>query len=75
MLDERGCDLSEKCCNVSGIVKNLDITMATTSHHLKDLRDAELIKMEKRSREAYFNINKKTVNEAFLENLRGGNYE
>lgn len=51
--DPAGCDLSERCCTVSELAQGLGVSIANTSHHLKELRRAGLITMQRRGRSVY----------------------
>ena len=54
--DPSRCDISERCCNVSELAETLGLTLATTSHHLKELRRAGLIRTERRGRFIFCSI-------------------
>ena len=49
--------------NVSQIAGNSTLSRSTVSHHLKILRQARVLEMEKRGKEVWFSINR-----PFLEN-------
>lgn len=59
--DPAGCDLSERCCTVSELADGLGVSIANASHHLKELRRAGLITMERRGRHVYAAIDRKAV--------------
>jgi ArsR family transcriptional regulator len=59
--DPARCDLSERCCTVSELAEGLGISLATTSHHLKELRRAGVITMQRRGRNMYCAINEKAM--------------
>ena len=59
--DPAGCDLSERCCTVSELAHGLGVSLATTSHHLKELRRAGVITMHRRGRNVYCAINGKAM--------------
>lgn len=55
--DPDSCDLSDRCCNVSELVDELGLTQPTISHHLKELRRADLVTAEKDGRTLYCSLN------------------
>lgn len=55
--DPDNCDLSQQCCNVGELVDELELSQPTVSHHLKELRRAELITAEKDGRTLYCGLN------------------
>ena len=59
--DPAGCDLSQRCCTVSELADGLGISVATTSHHLKELRRAGVITMQRRGRNMYCAIDGKAI--------------
>lgn len=44
------CDLSRHCCNVSELAEALGVSVPTASHHLRELRRAGLVRMQRRGR-------------------------
>jgi DNA-binding transcriptional ArsR family regulator len=54
--DPGRCDVSARCCNVSELAAGVGLSLATTSHHLKELRRAGLIRTERRGRFIYCSI-------------------
>lgn len=61
--DPKACDLSERCCNVGELADVLGLSQPTVSHHLKQLRRAGLVDLEKEGRTHYCVLN----DEAFEE--------
>ena len=53
---------NEKCC-VGDIYKEIRITPSTVSHHLKELRHAGLIDMEKEGQFSHISANEEIFNE------------
>lgn len=66
--DPSTCDLSERCCSVGELAEALEITPASTSHHLKELRRSGLIRTQKEGRYVYCELNRDAFQE-LLENL------
>ena len=62
--DPETCDLSDRCCNVGELAKELGVAMSTTSFHIKELRQAGLIQTQRRGQQVYC-----TLNKALLEQL------
>lgn len=56
--DSETCDLSDRCCNVGELAKELGVAMSTTSFHLKGLRQAGLIQTQRRGQQVYCTLNK-----------------
>jgi ArsR family transcriptional regulator len=58
--DETRQKIMALCCcrqlSVSEIVAQLGVTQPTVSHHLKVLRDAGLVKREKRGKEVFYTL-------------------
>ena len=50
-------------CNVGNISKSFDLAPATVSHHIKELRQAELINMERKGKFIYLTPLKKPLEE------------
>jgi len=57
------CILKKEEVCVCVILKKLNIAQNLVSHHLKVLKDFELIKSRKEGQRVYYSINKKEVNE------------
>ncbi len=55
--DPETCDLSQKCCNVTELAEDLEITKASVSHHLKELKRSGLIETKKEGRYVYCSLN------------------
>ncbi|MEY2632429.1 MAG: hypothetical protein RIR00_1083 [Pseudomonadota bacterium] len=60
LLFERGEEL-----NVGQIAEVSTLSRSTVSHHLKVLRDAEVLSSEKRGKEVWFRVNKAFLGETF----------
>jgi DNA-binding transcriptional ArsR family regulator len=52
--------------NANQIIKKMDISQPTTSHHLKILSEAGLILAEKKGKEVFYSINKKNISSCCL---------
>lgn len=50
-------------CSVGDIAQQYDLALSTVSHHLKELKEAGLIKCEQRGQYTYCLINKEAVKE------------
>lgn len=65
IADETRQQIMRLCCcrqlSVSEIVKQMGVTQPTVSHHLKILRDAELVKAERRGKEIYYTLNQEKM--------------
>ncbi len=63
------CCVSDTC--VGDICSRFDIAPSTVSHHLKELREAGLILMERRGKWVYLAVNEEAIAElrAFLDDL------
>ena len=59
--DPAGCDLSERCCTISDLAKGLNLTLATTSHHLKELRRSGLVTAQRRGKFVHCAVNPETM--------------
>jgi len=62
LADETRQKIMQICCckslSVNEIVEELSgVTQPTVSHHLKILRDAELVIVERRGKEIYYTLN------------------
>ncbi len=55
--------LKEKELAVADIAKNLDITLATLSHHLDVLKKAELISRRRQGKQVFYSLNLSVVEE------------
>ncbi len=68
LADETRQKIMEICCcrklSVSEIVEQLNVTQPTVSHHLKVLRDAGLVDVERRGKEIYYTLNQDRVAKA-----------
>ena len=51
------CDYSDHCCNPGELAASLRITPATVSYHLKELKSADLVDIERRGRFVYCAVN------------------
>lgn len=69
--DPQNCDLSESCCDVGELARNLDISPPTVSYHLKELRVAGLITMQRRGQHLYCALNADVLRQVHDELLRG----
>ena len=65
LADDTRQKIMKVCCcrqlSVSEIVAQIDVTQPTVSHHLKVLRDAGLVSVERRGKEIYYSLNQKQV--------------
>lgn len=65
MADETRQLIMRLCCcrqlSVSEIVKQMGVTQPTVSHHLRILRDVELVKAERRGKEIYYTLNQEKM--------------
>ena len=65
IADETRQQIMRLCCcrqlSVSEIVKQMGVTQPTVSHHLRILRDAELVKAERRGKEIYYTLNQEKM--------------
>jgi len=57
------CDGPGEGCSVGDIAKQYDLALSTISHHLKELKEAGLIKCEQRGQHIYCTINHEKVEE------------
>lgn len=60
---ELSCDCPGEGCSVGDIAEQFDLTLSTVSHHLKELKEAGLIKCEQRGQFTYCLINEEAVKE------------
>lgn len=68
----------EEICNVSKIAERIGLSQPATSHHLRILRQAGIIKNQKMCRDMIYWIDldaSSAVNESLRELLRGGGCE
>lgn len=70
--DPEGCDVTERCCNVGELAERVNLRQPTVSHHLKELKRAELIETRKEGRTVYCQLREKGIEQviSFLEHLR-----
>jgi len=65
IADETRQKIMSICCctqiTVSEIVKKLDISQPTVSHHLKILRHAGLVNADRRGKETYYSLNQEQL--------------
>lgn len=66
----QSCDISEGGSCVYDIAKKFGLSQSTVSHHLKELRNADLIEVEKRGLWVYCRVNHDTLRKA--EEFLGG---
>jgi ArsR family transcriptional regulator len=63
--DETRQKIMSLCCcrqlSVSEIVAQMGVTQPTVSHHLKILRDAGMVRMERRGKEIYYTLNQERL--------------
>ncbi len=57
------CNGPGGACSVGNIAQQFDLTLSTVSHHLKELKEAGLIKCEQRGQYTYCLINEEAVKE------------
>lgn len=55
------CDGAEDGCSVGDIAQQFSLSLSTVSHHLKELKEAGLIKCEQRGQHTYCLINEDAV--------------
>jgi ArsR family transcriptional regulator, arsenate/arsenite/antimonite-responsive transcriptional repressor len=65
LADETRQKIMHICCceqlSVNDIVAQTGVTQPTVSHHLKILREAGLVLVERRGKEIYYTLNQKSV--------------
>lgn len=69
--------LMNKKANVSEITKYMNISQPATSHHLRVLKDAKILKAEKKGKEVYYSLNgnmAKRIIESSLIELPNGEF-
>jgi DNA-binding transcriptional ArsR family regulator len=69
--------LKDKPLIVGDILKQLNITGATLSHHLKVLKDADLVTVEKEGNHSYYQINTSVMEDVltWISSITGGKDE
>ncbi len=60
---ELACDGGEGGCSVGDIAQQFNLSLSTVSHHLKELKEAGLIKCEQRGQYSYCLVNAEAVQE------------
>ncbi len=60
---ELSCDGPGGGCSVGDIAEQFDLTLSTVSHHVKELKEAGLIKCVQRGQFTYCIINEEAVKE------------
>ncbi|KAF0111271.1 MAG: putative ArsR family transcriptional regulator [Chloroflexi bacterium] len=65
LADETRQKIMSLCCckqlSVTEIVQQMGVSQPTVSHHLKILRDAGLVKVERRGKEIYYTLNQERL--------------
>ncbi len=65
LADETRQQIMSICCckllSVNDIVEQTGVTQPTVSHHLKILREAGLVKVERRGKEIYYCLNQERL--------------
>ena len=66
MIRENCCfpldaDGNLECCCVSDVAKNFELAMSTISHHIKELKNAGLIKCEKKGQRVYCSVSEEVL--------------
>jgi len=65
LADQTRQMIMKVCCRqrltVSEIVAQIDVTQPTISHHLKVLRDAGLMTVQRQGKEIYYTLNQNNV--------------
>lgn len=65
LADETRQKIMRICCcrqlSVTDIVEQTGVTQPTVSHHLKILRDAGLVNVERRGKEIYYTLNQNAL--------------
>jgi|SRR5450830_719171 len=65
LADQTRQKIMKVCCcqrlTVSEIVAQIDVTQPTISHHLKVLRDAGLMTVQRQGKEIYYTLNQNNV--------------
>jgi len=65
------CNLSERCCNVTELAKELGIAMSTASYNIKELRRCGLVHTQRQGQQIFCSINEKAIEHIidFFESL------
>jgi DNA-binding transcriptional ArsR family regulator len=67
LADETRQKIMALCCcemiSVNDIVEKLDVAQPTVSHHLKILKDAGLVRSERRGKQVLYTLNQKRLAE------------
>jgi ArsR family transcriptional regulator len=65
IADETRQKIMSLCCckqlSVGDIVQHMGVSQPTVSHHLKILRDAGLVRVERRGKEIYYTLNQEKL--------------
>jgi ArsR family transcriptional regulator, arsenate/arsenite/antimonite-responsive transcriptional repressor len=65
LADETRQKIMQICCckqlSVTEIVEHIGVSQPTVSHHLKILRDAGLVSVERRGKEVFYSLNQKSL--------------
>ncbi len=65
LADETRQKIMSLCCckqlSVNDIVEQTAVSQPTVSHHLKILREAGLVRVERRGKEIYYTLNQQTL--------------
>jgi len=68
LADETRQKIMEMCCcqklSVSEIVEALDVAQPTVSHHLKILKEAGLVRVERRGKQTFYTLNQERLAKA-----------
>ncbi len=67
--------LMDKVANVSEITKHINLSQPSISHHLRVLKDAGILKSEKKGKEVYYTLNNnnvKSIIESSINNFTSG---
>jgi DNA-binding transcriptional ArsR family regulator len=59
--DPQNASLSESCCSVGEIAKQLNMPISTVSYHLKEIKHTGLINTIKKGKNVYCSINTETT--------------
>ena len=67
LADETRQKIMSICCckqlSVNDIVDQMGVTQPTVSHHLKILKDAGLVKVERRGKEIYYSLDQSKLSQ------------
>lgn len=65
LADETRQKIMALCCcewaSVTDLVKKLDVAQPTVSHHLKILKNAGLVKSERRGKQVFYTLNQENL--------------